>query len=203
MCGIAGLVNFKDNIVQDKNILERMVKTLEKRGPDAKGYYISSNVLLGHRRLIVVDPKGGIQPMTKIFEGKKYTLVYNGELYNTEELRKELKQEGFTFDSYSDTEVLLTSYICFGKECINKLIGIFAFGIFDEDKREVFLARDQMGVKPLFYTMKDNTLIFGSEIKTILANTKIKREIDRDGLTELFGLGPAITPGSAIFKDIK
>jgi len=203
MCGIAGLVNFKDNIVQDKNILERMVKTLEKRGPDAKGYYISSNVLLGHRRLIVVDPKGGIQPMTKIFEGKKYTLVYNGELYNTEDLRKELKQEGFTFDSYSDTEVLLTAYICFGKECINKLIGIFAFGIFDEDKSEVFLARDQMGVKPLFYTMKENTLIFGSEIKTILANPKIKREINREGLTELFGLGPAITPGGAIFKDIK
>jgi asparagine synthase (glutamine-hydrolysing) len=203
MCGIAGLVNFKDNIVQDKNILERMVKTLEKRGPDAKGYYISSNVLLGHRRLIVVDPKGGIQPMTKIFEGKKYTLVYNGELYNTEDLRKELIQEGFTFDSYSDTEVLLTAYICFGKECINKLIGIFAFGIFDEDKREVFLARDQMGVKPLFYTMKDNTLIFGSEIKTILANPRIKREINREGLTELFGLGPAIIPGSAIFKNIK
>ena len=203
MCGIAGLVNFKDNIVQDKNILERMVKTLEKRGPDAKGYYISPNVLLGHRRLIVVDPKGGIQPMTKIFEGKKYTLVYNGELYNTEDLRKELIQEGFTFDSYSDTEVLLTAYICFGKECINKLIGIFAFGIFDEDKREVFLVRDQMGVKPLFYTMKDNTLIFGSEIKTILANPKIKREINREGLTELFGLGPAIIPGSAIFKDIK
>lgn len=203
MCGIAGLVNFKDNIVQDKNILERMVKTLEKRGPDAKGYYISSNVLLGHRRLIVVDPKGGIQPMTKIFEGKKYTLVYNGELYNTEDLRKELKQEGFTFDSYSDTEVLLTAYICFGKECVNKLIGIFAFGIFDEDKSEVFLARDQMGVKPLFYTIKENTLIFGSEIKTILANPKIKREINREGLTELFGLGPAITPGSAIFKDIK
>ena len=203
MCGIAGLVNFKDNIVQDKNILERMVKTLEKRGPDAKGYYISPNVLLGHRRLIVVDPKGGIQPMTKIFEGKKYTLVYNGELYNTEDLRKELIQEGFTFDSYSDTEVLLTAYICFGKECINKLIGIFAFGIFDEDKREVFLVRDQMGVKPLFYTMKDNTLIFGSEIKTILANPKIKREINREELREFLGLGPAVILGIALFKDIK
>ena len=91
MCGIAGLVNFKQDIVQDKEILEKMIKTLEKRGPDAKGYYISPNVLLGHRRLIVVDPKGGVQPMTKIFQGKKYTLVYNGELYNTEDLRKELK----------------------------------------------------------------------------------------------------------------
>ena len=203
MCGIAGLVNFKQDIVQDKEILEKMTKTLERRGPDAKGYYISPNVLLGHRRLIVVDPEGGMQPMTKIFQGKKYTLVYNGELYNTEDLRKELKQQGFVFDSYSDTEVLLTSYICWGKECINKLIGIFAFGIFDEDKKEVFLARDQMGVKPLFYTVNNNTLVFGSEIKTILANPRIKREIDREGLTEIFGLGPATIPGSAVFKNIK
>lgn len=203
MCGIAGLVNFKENIVQDKNILEKMIKTLEKRGPDAKGYYISPNVLLGHRRLIVVDPEGGIQPMTKIFQGKKYTLVYNGELYNTEDLRKKLKEEGFVFDSYSDTEVLLTSYICWGKECINKLIGIFAFGIFDEDRKEVFLARDQMGVKPLFYTMRNNTLVFGSEIKTILADPRIKREIDIEGLTEIFGLGPATIPGSGVYKNIK
>ncbi|NOW02594.1 asparagine synthase (glutamine-hydrolyzing) [Clostridium beijerinckii] len=203
MCGIAGLVNFKKNIVQDKDILNNMIKTLEKRGPDAKGYYISPNVLLGHRRLIVVDPEGGLQPMTKIFEGKKYALVYNGELYNTEDLRKELKAKGFTFDSYSDTEVLLTSYICWGKDCVNKLIGIFAFGVFDEDKREVFLARDQMGVKPLFYTVHDNTLVFGSEIKTLLADPRVKREIDMEGLTEIFGLGPATIPGSGVFKNIK
>ncbi|MFW2488541.1 asparagine synthase (glutamine-hydrolyzing) [Clostridium chromiireducens] len=203
MCGIAGLVNFKENIVQDKDILNNMIKTLEKRGPDAKGYYISPNVLLGHRRLIVVDPKGGLQPMTKVFQGKKYTLVYNGELYNTEDLRKELKSQGFTFDSYSDTEVLLTSYIYWGKDCVNKLIGIFAFGVFDEDKREVFLARDQMGVKPLFYTVHNNTLVFGSEIKTIFANPRIKREVDIEGLTEIFGLGPATIPGSGVFKNIK
>ena len=203
MCGIAGLVNFKQDIVQEKEILEKMIKTLKRRGPDSNGYYISPNVLLGHRRLIVVDPEGGMQPMTKIFQSKKYTLVYNGELYNTEDLRIELKKQGFTFDSYSDTEVLLTSYICFGKECINKLIGIFAFGIFDEDKKEVFLARDQMGVKPLFYTINNNTLVFGSEIKTILANPRIKREIDKEGLTEIFGLGPATIPGSGVFKNIK
>ncbi|WP_459480532.1 asparagine synthase (glutamine-hydrolyzing) [Clostridium saccharoperbutylacetonicum] len=203
MCGIAGLVNFKENIINDTDILKNMVKTLEKRGPDAKGYYISPNVLLGHRRLIVVDPEGGTQPMTKIFEGRKYTVIYNGELYNTEDLRKELKVQGFSFNSYSDTEVLLTAYIYWGKDCINKLIGIFAFGIFDEDKNEVFLARDQMGVKPLFYTMHNNTLVFGSEIKTILANPRIKREIDMQGLTEIFGLGPATIPGSAVYKNIK
>lgn len=203
MCGIAGLVNFNENILQEKLILENMVKTLEKRGPDAFGYYITSNVLLGHRRLTVVDPEGGKQPMTKIIDDKKYTLIYNGELYNTEDLRKELIEKGFTFGSYSDTEVLLTSYIYWGKECINKLIGIFAFAIFDEFKQEVFLARDQMGVKPLFYTMCNGTLAFGSEIKTILANPKVKREIDMEGLTEIFGLGPATIPGSGVFKNIK
>ena len=120
MCGIAGLVNFNENIWQEKLILENMVKTLEKRGPDAFGYYITSNVLLGQRRLTVVDPEGGKQPMTKIIDDKKYTLIYNGELYNTEDLRKELIEKGFTFGSYSDTEVLLTSYIYWGKECINR-----------------------------------------------------------------------------------
>lgn len=203
MCGIAGLINFKANIVENINILKKMVKTLERRGPDTEGFYISNNVLLGHRRLIVVDPEGGIQPMTKTIEGKKFTIVYNGELYNTEDLRKDLIKEGFTFNSYSDTEVLLTAYIAYGKDCVNKLIGIFAFAVFDEAKQEVFLVRDQMGVKPLFYAICNNTLVFGSEIKTILAYPNIKREVNIEGLTEIFALGPATIPGSAVYKDIK
>ena len=157
-----------------KDILCKMVKTLERRGPDSEGLYNSNNVLLGHRRLIVVDPEGGKQPMIKIVGGKKYVIVYNGELYNTEDLRKELLEENFTFDSYSDTEVLLTSYIAWGIDAIKKLNGIFAFAIYDEDKQQVFLARDPMGVKPLFYSKKGSTLIFGSEIKTILAHPEVK-----------------------------
>eukprot|EP00831_Metopus_contortus_P046237 TRINITY_DN3711_c0_g1_i9.p3 TRINITY_DN3711_c0_g1~~TRINITY_DN3711_c0_g1_i9.p3 ORF type:complete len:174 (+),score=20.53 TRINITY_DN3711_c0_g1_i9:67-588(+) len=152
MCGIAGIINFKENIVGQLDILKNMIKTLEKRGPDSEGVYITNNVLLGHRRLTVVDPKGGMQPMTKIIDSKKYTVVYNGELYNTEDLRKDLIKLGFNFDSYSDTEVLLTAYIAYGKDCVNKFLGIFAFAILDESRKEVFLARDQMGVKPLFYT---------------------------------------------------
>ena len=105
----------------------------------------------GHRRLIVVDPEGGKQPMIKIVGGKKYVLVYNGNFY-TEDLRKELLDDRFTFESYSDTEVLFTSYIAWGLDAIKKLNGIFAFAIYDEDKQEVFLARDPMGVKPLFYS---------------------------------------------------
>lgn len=203
MCGIAGLVNFNDNVIYSKNILKNMVSTLARRGPDSEGMYISENVLLGHRRLIVVDPEGGIQPMTKIVEGRKYTLIYNGELYNTEDLRKELKKYGHDFDSYSDTEVLLTSYIQWGKDCVNKLIGIFAFAMYDEYNKEVFLARDQMGVKPLFYTICNGTFVFGSEIKTILAYPYVKAEIDMEGLTEIFGLGPATIPGSGVLKNIQ
>ena len=203
MCGIAGLVNFKENIIPDKYILDKMIKTLTKRGPDSEGIYISENVMLGHRRLIVVDPRGGIQPMTKSSKGRKYTLIYNGELYNTDDLRNELKKCGYDFKSYSDTEVLLTSYMEWGKDCVNKLIGIFAFAVYDEYNREVFLARDQMGVKPLFYSICKDTVVFGSEIKTILVHPKIKAEIDKEGLTEIFGLGPATIPGSGVFKNIK
>ena len=203
MCGIAGIINFKKNISNDKDILENMVNTLIKRGPDSFGYYYSPNVLLGHRRLVVVDPKGGMQPMTKTLNGYKYTIVYNGELYNTEDLRKELINNGFKFESYSDTEVLLTSYMCFGSDCVNKLNGIFAFAIYDEKNNIVLLARDSMGVKPLYYTVKNNTFIFGSEIKTLLAHPYVEAKIDKDGLTELFALGPSIVPGSGVYKDIK
>lgn len=202
MCGIAGWLDYSKNLKSKRDIIEEMVKTLEKRGPDSQGIYCTPNVLLGHRRLVVVDPEGGGQPMTKIIEGKKYTVVYNGELYNTDELRNELIAEGFKFESYSDTEVLLTSYICWGINSINKFNGIFAFGIYDESKNELFLARDPMGVKPLFYSVKGSSVIFGSEIKTILAHPMVKAEVDRDGLTELFALGPAISPGSAIYKGI-
>lgn len=203
MCGIAGFINFKKNILHDRPIIENMVNTLSKRGPDAFGYHFSQNVLLGHRRLIVVDPKGGLQPMIKKQENNEYVLVYNGELYNTEALRKDLIDEGFTFDSYSDTEVLLTSYMCWGIDCIDKLNGIFAFAILDKKKNRIFLARDAMGVKPLFYTIKDDTFIFGSEIKTLLAHPLVTASIDEDGLTELFALGPAVSPGSGVLKGIK
>ena len=152
MCGIAGMVDFNKILRGKRDILCKMVRTLKRRGPDSEGLYDSNNVLLGHRRLVVVDPEGGKQPMIKIVGGKKYVIVYNGELYNTEDLRKELLAENFTFDSYSDTEVLLTSYIAWGIDAIKKLNGIFAFAIYDEEKKQVFLARDAMGVKPLFYS---------------------------------------------------
>ena len=202
MCGIVGILNFHNRILNKEIILKKMMNSISNRGPDSSGEYISDNILLGHRRLIVVDPTGGLQPMKKIFNDKEYVIIYNGELYNTEDLRKELIDKGFTFNSYSDTEVLLTSYICYGADFISKLNGIFAFAIYDKKENKVILARDPMGVKPLFYTIKNNEIIFGSEIKALFCHPEVKPIIDERSLTELFALGPAVVPGSGLFKDI-
>lgn len=203
MCGITGFIDYKRSIKNQMNILKEMTKTLEKRGPNEEGVYVSNNVMLGHRRLIVVDPLGGKQPMIKVVEGRKYIIIYNGELYNTEELRKELLKENFVFEGHSDTEVLLYSYIKWGIEGIKKFNGIFAFAIYDVKENKVILARDAMGVKPLFYSIKNNCFIFGSEIKTLLKHPYVTTNVDREGLTELFALGPAGTPGKSVYKDIE
>lgn len=202
MCGIAGWVNLYANIEKEDAIIFKMTDTLKKRGPDDSGFHFSKHAILGHRRLVVVDPKGGAQPMTKKIGDNTYTIVYNGELYNTEDVRTILKTNGFSFSSYSDTEVLLTAYIFWGAECVNHINGIYAFGVWDEKRQNLFLARDPLGVKPLFYTIKDDSLIFGSEIKTLLAHPKVQPILDKQGLTELFGFGPARPLGSGIFKNI-
>ncbi len=202
MCGIAGWINLYANIEKEVEIIFKMTDTLKKRGPDDSGFYFSKHAILGHRRLVVVDPEGGAQPMTKKIGDNTYTIVYNGELYNTEEIRKTLSENGFSFDSYSDTEVLLVAYILWGAECVKHVNGIYAFGVWDEKKQELFLARDPLGIKPLFYTIKDNSLIFGSEIKTLLAHPMVDAILDKQGLTELFGFGPARPLGSGIFKNI-
>ena len=202
MCGFAGIVDFKKILTNEQVHLESMTDTLKMRGPDQHGYKSYPHVLFRHRRLIVVDPKGGLQPMTKEQGGFQYTLIYNGELYNTEDIRKELLNNGYQFDSYSDTEVLLTAYMCWGVNCVEKLNGIFAFAVYDEKLEQVLLVRDQLGVKPFFYSIQGTTLIFGSEIKTVLAHPAVSPTVDREGLTEIFGLGPAVRPGSAVFKEI-
>ena len=203
MCGIAGWINLERNLTREKNIIENMAETLKKRGPDASGIYTAKHALLGHRRLVVVDPEGGAQPMTKTLGKNIYTIVYNGELYNTEEVRSKLKELGLQFKSYSDTEVLLTAYIAWGTECVKHINGIYAFGIWDESNNSLFLARDPLGVKPLFYTQKGKSLIFGSEIKTLLAHPEVEPIVDRSGLLEIFSLGPARSLGNGVFKDIQ
>lgn len=202
MCGIAGWVNIKENIIENKKIIEEMTNTLIKRGPDNFGYYTTNNALLGHRRLIIIDPEGGLQPMIKVIEDNKYTIVYNGELYNTEDIRTKLKLKGHKFKSYSDTEVLLHSYIEWKEDCVNHINGIFSFGIWNENEKSLFLARDHLGVKPLFYSYKDNNLLFASEIKAILKHPIIKPIVGTEGLLEIFGLGPARSLGNGVFKEI-
>ncbi len=140
--------------------------------------------------------------MKKVVDGKEYVLIYNGELYNTEDLRKELIEDGYKFEGYSDTEVLLLSYINWGIDAISKFNGIFAFAIYDEKNRRIVLARDAMGVKPLFYSIKNDTFIFGSEVKSLFKHPYVEPVVDKDGLTELFALGPAVIPGTTVYKDI-
>ncbi|KNY26879.1 asparagine synthase (glutamine-hydrolyzing) [Pseudobacteroides cellulosolvens] len=202
MCGIAGWINLNEDIRPFQDKLEQMTSKLMYRGPDARGKWTSTHALIGHTRLIVVDPAGGGQPMVKTYGNRQYVITYNGELYNTSDLREELELLGHKFISNSDTEVLLVSYIEWGPQCVERLNGIYAFGVWDEYSQSLFLARDRFGVKPLFYAQVGNSLIFGSEIKVLLESNLIKPQIDKDGLLEIFSLGPARSPGIGVFKGI-
>lgn len=203
MCGITGWADFKKNLRPFTEQIVNMTETLQNRGPDQTNYFQQDHLLFGHKRLIVVDPDGGRQPMTKTHNERTYTIIYNGELYNTEDIRKVLLSKGYAFQGHSDTEVLLTSFIEWKEDCLEYLNGIFAFAIWDHEKEKLFLARDRVGVKPLFYTLIGSSFVFGSEIKAILAHSDTRAEIDREGLAEVMGLGPARIPGSGVFRNIK
>lgn len=202
MCGIAGWIDFNRNIKHEDKIMLKMSEALAPRGPDEHGEYSENEVYFAHRRLIVVDPKNGKQPMSRRAGDKRYVLCYNGELYNTEDIRKELLEKGCAFEGHSDTEVLLNAYMVWGEACVDKLNGIFAFAVWDETKKELFLARDRMGVKPLFYYAYEGGLIFSSEIRSLLKHPYIKPQITREGLAGIMLLGPAKTPGDGVFKGI-
>ena len=202
MCGIVGFVNFKQVLTKHKNVLLNMNSSLINRGPDEDGYYIKEHVALAHKRLIVIDPKGGKQPMVEQLSENEYVIVYNGQIYNTKELRQTLEENGFTFKGHSDTEVLLKSYIYYGKNVVHHLNGIFAFAIWDQKNKELFIARDHFGIKPLFYTMQNNSFIFASEIKAIFQYPGVKKILNSQGIAELFGIGPAHTPGTTVFDNI-
>lgn len=203
MCGIAGWLDFNENISKYEQVFSQMSDTLIGRGPDESGAYISQNAVLLHRRLAVVDIENGKQPMYASANGTEYIMVYNGELYNTEDIRKDLLTAGHTFDGHSDTEVLLHAFIEWGIDCLSHLNGIFAFAIYDKIKQTLFLARDRAGVKPLFFHIYNEGIVFGSEIKTLLANPKVSSKVDRFGLGEIFLIGPGRTPGASAFCDIK
>ncbi|MBQ3329686.1 MAG: asparagine synthase (glutamine-hydrolyzing) [Ruminococcus sp.] len=202
MCGIAGWLDQAGDMNERMKELDAMSECLRHRGPDEHGEYIRRHAALLHRRLSVIDPQNGQQPMSTLFNGEKYTIVYNGELYNTDELREELRQAGFGFGTHSDTEVLLKAYCYYKEDCAKKLNGIYAFAVLEECSGRLFLCRDRVGVKPLFYHTYADGIIFASEIKAILNSGMVAPRIGEEGLYELFFLGPARTPGNGIFKGI-
>lgn len=202
MCSICGMIEFENTKRLNADVLTKMGMTMKHRGPDQTDQYLGTYAMLHHNRLSVIDPQNGLQPMTAEWNHKKYTIVYNGELYNTPQLRDELSREGVIFRTNCDTEAVLYSYIIFGEECVQKMNGIFAFAVYDEEKKQVFMARDRMGVKPLFYTMAGSTFLFASEMKALLAHPDVEPVIDRAGLWQLLYLTPVTINGSGIFKDI-
>ena len=206
MCGIAGYVSFQKDFTKEKKLHELQVttmgETLRHRGPDDFGSYVGNHVAFAHTRLAVMDPERGRQPMIKKIEGWDYVIVYNGEVYNAGELREKLKEKGYTFATTSDTEVVLQSYLAFGEKMVEKLNGIYSFVIWNERLRNVFFCRDRLGVKPLFYTLQNGTLFFGSEMKALFAYPAIRPRVNRYGLCELFGIGPARVPGCGVYEGI-
>ncbi len=203
MCSILGIINFKDSTSDiTQVVLNEMRKTTSHRGPDQNGFFRNEFVCFAHNRLAVIDVENGLQPMTVTFEGKSYTIVYNGEIYNANELRAELTAAGVSFNTHCDTEVVLYSYIVWGLECSDKLNGIYAFAVYDDYNKSVYLSRDRMGVKPFFYTQLGNTLIFSSEVKAILKHPQIRAELDSQGIWQLLYLSPMRPSNNGIFKNI-
>ncbi|SFJ64917.1 asparagine synthase (glutamine-hydrolysing) [Halobacillus dabanensis] len=202
MCGIVGWIDATHKTNEKSSILDQMASTLQHRGPDDYQKWIDGPAAFGHQRLIVVDPAGGKQPMIRKKRGEEYVLCYNGELYNTDEVRNQLKAKGWTFQSHSDTEVVLVSYMEWGKNCVDFLNGIFAFSVWEKHRERLFLARDRLGVKPLFYSDRSNGVMFASEMKAILAHPDVTAAVDNEGLHEILSLGPSRTPGEGIFQEI-
>ncbi len=182
MCGICGIANFQSSQPIMDDILLKMIRTIRHRGPDEQGCFNTDQIGLGSCRLSIIDLVGGKQPITN--ENQTIWIIYNGEIYNYQALRLFLRKRNHTFRTHTDTEVILHLYEEFGIDCVNHLNGIFAFAIWDSVKQEVFLARDHLGVKPLYYTICGDKLIFGSELKVILAHPEVKRDIDLISLNE-------------------
>lgn len=206
MCGIAGFCNIQADYTKEQNqwhhVLDEMKRVLISRGPDDKGELLYPQVGLAHTRLSIIDLSRGQQPMTKYQAGNAYTIIYNGEIYNTAELRDNLIRMGYLFKTHCDTEVILTGYMAFGPDFVKELNGIFAFAIWDDNKQTLSLYRDRLGVKPLFYTMKEDTLIFGSELKALFCYPGLRPQIDAGGLSEIFAIGPAKTYGIGVYKNV-
>ena len=206
MCGICGFINYKTNLVkneaENRAVAHAMAEKIRHRGPDSWGEWVGEHAAFSHSRLAVIDVERGLQPMKRTVAGHEFVITYNGELYNTKEIRDDLLSYGYEFETTSDTEVLLTAYIHYGERVAERLNGIYAFAVWDSMRQCVYACRDRFGVKPFFYTKKGSTVVFASEIKALFEYPGIKRELDKTGLCELLALSPARTQGNGVFKDI-
>lgn len=198
MCGIAGILSQNIDLREREPLIRDISESLKLRGPDGFGEYTKPYVTLIHRRLSVIDPEKGAQPMSF----GKYVIAYNGEIYNTQEIKNDLLAKGYSFDTQCDTEIVLKAYCEWKEKCCEKLNGIFAFAVWDDGEHSLFVCRDRIGVKPLFYSRKNGVFAFASRIKSLLLIPEISAEVDENGLNEIFMLGPAKPIGSAVFKDI-
>lgn len=210
MCGIAGFYNSKAAYTASEkkwtSILENMASKIKHRGPDDDGIFLSEKCGLAHTRLSIIDINGGRQPM--LGGAGNFTIVYNGEIYNTKELKDDLILRGHVFLTTSDTEVLLHSFMEYGPDFVSKVNGIFAFAVYDRAHDSLYIFRDQMGVKPLYYSVTENsvgrnTFVFASEMKSLFEYPDINPVINRESFCEVFGLGPAKTPGKGVFAGIR
>ncbi len=199
MCGIAGIFDLGGEPI-DRDLLERMTGIIQHRGPDGQGHFVDREVGLGHRRLSIIDLAAGAQPMTN--EDGRLQVVFNGEIYNFIELRKELESAGHQFATHSDTEVIVHAYEQWGPDCVRRFNGMFAFALWDGRKRELFLARDHLGIKPLYFIQLGSRVLFASEIKSLLQDERCPREVDLESLSELFTFRYVPSP-KTLFADIQ
>lgn len=202
MCAIAGIIDHKNILNPSREAYSEILTTLSNRGPDDEGIYSAPHAVLLHKRLAVVDIRASRQPMTRYYMGKAYTITYNGELYNTAEIRKELENAGVSFKTHGDTEVVLYAYILHKEKCLHMFNGIFAFAVWEEDTSTLFFARDMMGVKPFFYSTDNGFFMFSSTVPALLCHEKIPHTINPLSVAEFMLLGPGRTPSNAIFTHI-
>ncbi len=206
MCGISGFcsfdIDFKSRYGYWKNILIKMRESIYRRGNDTTGEYLEKNIGLSQTRLTIRDLYGGNQPIVRTVNGVEYAIIYNGEIYDAEPLKNDLISKGYVFETTTDTEIILYAYIEYGADSVKMLNGIFAYAIWNSGEKRLYLFRDRSGIKPLFYTIRHNMIVFASEIKALFEHPNISPEIDKNSLREIFGIGPARTEGMGVFRDI-
>lgn len=203
MCGIAGEIDYQGQRILEGRVYDAMGDSLVPRGPDQQGIVQAGAATLIHTRLAVVDLEGGRQPMEGQYRGEDYCLVYNGELYNTQELRRELESCGHSFQGHSDTELVLHSFFQWGEGCLARFQGIYAFAIWKKQEEKLFFARDRMGVKPLFYALEEGVFLFASEIKALLRHPSVRPKVEKKALAQMILLGPGREMGNCVFSQIQ